>query len=64
MSVGAQLRETEWARAQAVWRKKFGVLPETPAERAKQARFLAARGFSSATIVKLLKGGEELFGDD
>ncbi|KVU41727.1 recombinase RecX [Burkholderia ubonensis] len=62
--VGAQLRETEWARAQAVWRKKFGALPQTPAERAKQARFLAARGFSSATIVKLLKCGEEMFGDD
>ncbi|MCW0014646.1 RecX family transcriptional regulator, partial [Burkholderia pseudomallei] len=62
--VNAQLRETEWARAQAVWRKKFGALPQTPAERAKQARFLAARGFSSATIVKLLKCGDELFGDD
>ncbi|AOK17655.1 recombinase RecX [Burkholderia cepacia] len=62
--VNAQLRETEWARAQAVWRKKFGALPQTPAERAKQARFLAARGFSSATIVKLLKCGEEMFGDD
>ncbi|KWC45352.1 recombinase RecX [Burkholderia ubonensis] len=62
--VGAQLRETEWARAQAVWRKKFGALPHTPAERAKQARFLAARGFSSATIVKLLKCGDEMFGDD
>ncbi|KVD33147.1 recombination regulator RecX [Burkholderia ubonensis] len=62
--VGAQLRETEWARAQAVWRKKFGALPQTPAERAKQARFLAARGFSSAAIVKLLKCGDEMFGDD
>ncbi|KVU18655.1 recombinase RecX [Burkholderia ubonensis] len=62
--VGAQLRETEWARAQAVWRKKFGALPHTPAERAKQARFLTARGFSSATIVKLLKCGDEMFGDD
>ncbi|KWI36843.1 recombinase RecX [Burkholderia ubonensis] len=62
--VGAQLRETEWARAQAVWRKKFGALPQTPAERAKQARFLAARGFSSATIVKLLKCGDEMLGDD
>ncbi|CAN0623266.1 regulatory protein [Burkholderia multivorans] len=62
--VGAQLRETEWARAQAVWRKKFGAVPQTPAERAKQARFLATRGFSRATIVKLLKGGDELFGDD
>ena len=57
--VGAQLRETELARAQAVWRKKYGHLPETPAERAKQARFLAMRGFSRATIVKILKGGDE-----
>jgi regulatory protein len=57
--VGAQLRETELARAQAVWRKKYGQLPETPAERAKQARFLAMRGFSRATIVKILKGGDE-----
>jgi regulatory protein len=52
----AQLRETELARAQSVWRKKFGQLPETPAERAKQTRFLASRGFSGATIGKILKG--------
>ncbi|WP_439654767.1 recombination regulator RecX [Trinickia terrae] len=57
--VGAQLRETEFSRAQAVWSKKFGQLPETPAERAKQARFLAMRGFSSATIAKILKGGDD-----
>ncbi|MGU7840270.1 recombination regulator RecX [Burkholderia sp. AW33-5] len=62
--VNAQLRETEWARAQAVWRKKFGALPQTPAERAKQARFLAARGFSSSTIVKLLKVGDDFPIDD
>ncbi|ALE55826.1 MULTISPECIES: recombination regulator RecX [Paraburkholderia] len=55
----AQLRETELARAQAVWRKKFGQLPETAAERAKQARFLASRGFSGATIGKILKGIDE-----
>ena len=55
----AQLRETELARAQAVWRKKFGQLPGTPAERAKQSRFLASRGFSGATIGKILKGIEE-----
>ncbi|MBY4867032.1 recombination regulator RecX [Burkholderia sp. Bp9017] len=62
--VNAQLRETELTRAQAVWRKKFGALPQTPAERAKQARFLAARGFSSATIVKLLKIGDDFLSDD
>lgn len=62
--VHAQLRETELTRAQAVWRKKFGALPQTPAEHAKQARFLAARGFSSATIVKLLKIGDDFPIDD
>ncbi len=62
-TVGAQLRETELSRAQAVWRKKYGALPQTPAERAKQARFLVARGFSRATIVRILKGDDDI-GDD
>ncbi|RZF27800.1 recombination regulator RecX [Paraburkholderia sp. UYCP14C] len=60
----AQLRETELARAQAVWRKKFGQLPQTPAERAKQARFLASRGFSGATIGKILKGIDDMCDGD
>jgi regulatory protein len=60
----AQLRETEFARAQAVWRKKFDQLPETPAERAKQTRFLASRGFSGATIGKILKGLDEEWSGD
>jgi regulatory protein len=60
----AQLRETELARAQAVWRKKYGQLPETPAERAKQVRFLMSRGFSQATVAKILKGIDEDFGAD
>ena len=59
--VSAQLRETELSRAQAVWRKKFGSLPETPNERAKQARFLATRGFSQGIIGKILKGIDEDF---
>jgi regulatory protein len=57
--VNAQLRETELARARAVWQKKYGQLPETPAERARQARFLAARGFSMSIIGKILKGIED-----
>lgn len=59
-----KLAQSETARAQAVWEKKYGVLPETPAERAKQARFLAARGFSGGTIGKILKGGDEDFNDE
>jgi regulatory protein len=62
-SVGSQLRDTERARAQAVWRKKFGQLPQSPAERVKQARFLAMRGFSHATIAQILKGDDE-WGDE
>lgn len=58
-SVGAKLRETELSRAQAVWQKKFGEVARTPAERAKQARFLAMRGFSSSIISKVLKGDDD-----
>ncbi|MGN6650360.1 recombination regulator RecX [Trinickia sp.] len=58
-SVGSKLRETERARAQAVWRKKFGQLPQSPAERMKQVRFLAMRGFSHATIAQILKGDDD-----
>ena len=55
-AVASTLRDTERARAQAVWRKKFGQLPQSAADRAKQARFLAMRGFSHATISHILKG--------
>lgn len=57
--VSTQLRETELVRAHAVWRKKYGELPGTPSERARQARFLAARGFSMSIIGKILKGIDE-----
>ncbi|WP_321787199.1 recombination regulator RecX [Paraburkholderia sp. J94] len=61
--VSTQLRETELTRALAVWKKKYGQLPETPAERARQARFLAARGFSMSIIGKILKGIEDSYED-
>lgn len=50
----AQLRTTESARAHEVWRKKYGQVAASPAERAKQYRFLATRGFSGDVIAKLL----------
>jgi SOS response regulatory protein OraA/RecX len=53
------LVKTELERAQQVWKKKYGEPPATPGERAKQARFLAARGFSTATIMKVLKGSDD-----
>lgn len=58
--VAGELRDSERSRAQAVWSRKFASLPATPAERARQARFLASRGFSSSAISAVLKGGEWL----
>src|SRR5471032_365004 len=61
---GTELKKTELTRAREVWGKKFGELPTTPAERAKQARFLATRGFNGGTIVKVLKAGDDEFIDE
>jgi len=52
-----QLRATELARAREVWRKKFAGRPATDAAgRARQARFLAARGFSAEVVHKVVTG--------
>ncbi len=40
--------------ARALWRKRFGRPPATLQDRARQARFLAGRGFPSAVIGRLL----------
>jgi len=50
----ASLNATEFERAREVWRRKFGALPEDAAQRAKQARFLAARGFSGEVVRRVL----------
>jgi len=50
------LRTSEQARAHEVWRKKFGSPASTPAERAKQVRFLAGRGFSGEAIARVVSG--------
>lgn len=50
------LREGELDRAREVRRRKFGEeAPVEQADRAKQSRFLAARGFSPETIRRALK---------
>lgn len=55
----ASLKATEVERARAVWRAKFDDLPRGAAERAKQARFLAARGFGGEVIRRVLGGLED-----
>ena len=54
------LRTTERARAQEVWRRKFGeVVGIDAAARAKQMRFLAARGFAPEVIVRVVRGADD-----
>lgn len=53
----AGLKDSELARAREVWRRKFEVLPTTPQERARQIRFLLARGFSGE-VVRRVQGSD------
>ena len=57
-----QLKLSELARGREVWRKKFGQPPAGLAERAKQTRFLLARGFSGDVVRTLMSGEHEVEG--
>jgi regulatory protein len=49
------LRDSELGRAREVWARKFAGPGATPAERAKQARFLTGRGFSPEVVRRVLR---------
>jgi regulatory protein len=49
------LKATEEMRARDVWQRRFGEPPANATERARQMRFLAARGFSTAVVLKVLR---------
>ena len=59
-----QLKDTEFERARVVWDKKFGHvgISREPKEKARQARFLASRGFASDLIRRVIGGevGEDI----
>lgn len=55
----AQLKDTEFSRAQAVWQKKFGEAATQPKDRLKQMRFLITRGFNAEVVRQVLKGQEQ-----
>ncbi|MEF3061495.1 recombination regulator RecX [Ralstonia solanacearum] len=61
--VKAQLQASEAARAKAVWERRFGRPPVDMAERAKQVRFMVARGFSRAVVSRIIQGADELLDD-
>ena len=58
-SIAGDLRDSEKARAREVQQRKFGSPPATPADRARQARFLAGRGFSAEVVWQVLRGTAE-----
>ena len=55
----ADLQGTEVERAREVWRKKFGLPPADAAERGKQMRFLASRGFGGDAIRRVVQGVDD-----
>ena len=55
----SELAESETARAVEVWRRKFGTVAQDAHERAKQMRFLMARGFSQRAVREALKGAPD-----
>jgi len=52
----AQVQELDHCRA--AWERKFGILPQNAAERGRQMRFLAGRGFSAEAVRQVLKTGK------
>jgi regulatory protein len=60
----AGLQETEVERATALWRRRFDAAPADAKERAKQMRFLMARGFSGAVVSKVLRSDFDEIDDE
>jgi len=54
--VAAEAQATEVERAKEIWKRKFREPSTSRADRAKQMRFLASRGFSHDTIRKVMGG--------
>jgi regulatory protein len=50
----AGLLESELARAQDLWTRKFGQVATDPKEKGRQIRFFASRGFSGDVIRKVM----------
>jgi regulatory protein len=59
-----RLRDTELRRAVLLWRRKFGEAAQDAVQRARQARFLAGRGFAGDVIRRVIDGTATLDDDD
>jgi regulatory protein len=56
-----RLKASEFERARNVWLRRYGEAPaaDDAAERARQMRFLAARGFSAEVIRRVVRGQDD-----
>jgi regulatory protein len=55
-----RLRASEFDRARDVWLRKYGTVAAADAAgRARQMRFLAARGFSAEVIRRVVRGADD-----
>ena len=55
----SSLKDTEFDRALTVWQRKFDAPFANPNEYAKQARFLAARGFAGEVVGRVLRAASK-----
>lgn len=55
----AMVAASELDRAREVWRRRFGAVAQDAAGRARQARFLAGRGFGTEVIRQVVRGLED-----
>ena len=55
----AALATSEFERARALWLRKFGAVAPDTADRARQSRFLAGRGFDADVIRRVVRGTED-----
>jgi regulatory protein len=54
----------ELEQAQALWRQRFGAVPANEREKARQVRFLQARGFSLSNALRVLRAAGHRGSDD
>jgi regulatory protein len=57
-----ELKATELEAARQVWQRKFGAMPQDAREKARQVRFMQARGFDLNVIFQVLR--LTTFGED
>lgn len=58
-SAAATLKHQEAGSARAVWQRKFKTPPRDRNERARQVRFLQARGFSLEVALRVVSGEQD-----